>query len=85
MDPSYLLYTMFALPALNILLKVGRLSVKPQDRYKTLFNPDFCESGAFGARLTALDESKLASLYHVCSASPNSTPKSGAAFSQASR
>lgn len=31
-----------------------------------LSDPDFCESGAFGAGLTALDGPKLASLLHVC-------------------
>ncbi len=47
-----------------------------------LSDPEFCESGAFGAGLTALDGPKLASLLHVCSVSPKYSPKCGAAFSQ---
>lgn len=44
-------------------------------------DPEFCESEAFGAGLTALDGYKLAYLSHVCSASPVHTPESGAAQS----
>ena len=39
-----------------------------------LSDPEFCESGAFGAGMTALDGPKLASLSHVCSVSPKYSP-----------